>query len=140
MPAPKLTDTEKQVMLFLYRWFRPIRIGDLKTHLKMKHSTLNSIIRRLQEQGLVSWVKYGPVELTDAGKKAVAHFDKHAHVIASFLQVTLEVDNEWAKAQSFAMAQNSSCELINMIISKLGLSECRVCGQSINDHEVPCEI
>ena len=59
-------DLEEKLLDFLYTWIRPIRIGDLRKELEKEkisipHSSINSIIRRLVEDKLVVWEKYGPI-------------------------------------------------------------------------------
>ncbi len=105
---------EKDVMLvvFLFEWGRPIRIGDIKDHLKLPHSTLNSIVKRLQAKGLVEWIEYGPVTLTPQGAKLAAHHLKHHIVIHHYLVNFLGLEDSKAHEESMKVAGHLSCETV----------------------------
>ena len=68
-----IKNKEHKVLDFLFYWGRPIRVGDLVKELKIKHSTLNSVLHRLSDEGMIRWETYGPVSLTENGKEKAAH-------------------------------------------------------------------
>ncbi len=110
------------VLDFLYFWNRPIRAGDLKTRLNFKHSTLNSILKRLEEQKLLVWEKYKEIQLTEKGKESAMHVSNHHFIIERFLKESLICSDEFAHNQALHLAGTFSCELIEEICKKLNIS------------------
>lgn len=127
---------ERKILEFLHGWLRPIRVGDLKTELAKEgidipHSSLNSVIQRLEKEGLLTWEKYGPVALTEKGKKEAAHNQRHFHLFAMFLVQTLDISIEQAKKESYQISGALSCDLIDSINDALNNPEICVCSDSI---------
>ena len=110
-----LLESEKEVLYFLLEWIRPIRIGDLRDRLNKPHSTVNSIIKRLKENGLVTWKRYGTVELTQEGKGVASHFSRHHRLLELFLVDTLELTAKEAHIESEFIAASLTCNLVNKI-------------------------
>ncbi|MCG3217957.1 MAG: metal-dependent transcriptional regulator [Candidatus Heimdallarchaeota archaeon] len=110
-----LPESDKEVLQFLLDWVRPIRIGDLKNTLNKPHSTLNSIIKRLKENNLVTWKRYGTVELTQEGRRTASHFSRHHRILELFLVETLALTAEEAHIESEIIAASLTCNLVNKI-------------------------
>jgi DtxR family Mn-dependent transcriptional regulator len=129
-------DLEKKILSFLYKWLRPIRIGDIRKELEKDgwsapHSTLNSIIKRFVADNFVKWEKYGPVVLTEKGKKVAAHQQRHFHLLVSFLLDSFAITLEEAQKESIALAGVISCNLIELINAKLNNPEKCKCNEVI---------
>ena len=118
-----LNSSENQVLEFLFYWKRAIRPGDLKKELNIKHTTLNSILARLEEKNVITWKKYGPVSLTDAGRKSASHLTSHHLIIEYYLRKTLKIPDEVAHKEALHMANTFSCELIEAICTKYNISQ-----------------
>ena len=115
-------NTDESVLDFLYFWKRPISPGNLAGQLKMKHTTLNSSLKRLQKKDQVNWKKYGTVSLTEVGKNEAAHLSNHHFIIEKFLTETLDLSAKKAHQEALDLAPAMSCTLIEAICNKLGLS------------------
>jgi DtxR family Mn-dependent transcriptional regulator len=129
-------ELEHKILTFLYKWIRPIRIGDLRTELEKEnlsipHSTLNSTIQRMQQAGYVDWEKYGPVSLTEAGMKEVAHEQRHFHLFSMFLTKTLGISHDQAQEESYKIAGVLSCRIIEQISTLLNAPEKCICSEPI---------
>jgi Mn-dependent DtxR family transcriptional regulator len=129
-------DLETAILNFLFEWVRPIRVGELRRQLaerdiEVPHSTLNSVIKRMEEEGLLSWKKYGPVSLTDKGYKSASHTKRHFHLISMFLVKTLDISLQKAKEESYSICGILSCELIENINQKLNEPETCICKKQI---------
>ena len=120
---------EDQVLEFLYFWNRPISTGNLRKHLDMKHSTLNSVILRLVEQKLVIWEKYSLVKLTEEGKDTAAHLSNHHFIIEKFFIEHLDLSEKIAHEEAVILSPHLSCIVIEAICKKLGVSH-----QEVNKH------
>ena len=134
----KLSTTEKHLLWFLYDWIRPIRPGDMKEHLELKHSTLNSQLEVLKKKGLVSWKKYGPASLTQLGRMVASHHVRHTRLLEFFLINTLSIDEEVAHEESITLAPLVSCRLADAINSFLNNPERSPCCGEIPQLEERC--
>jgi len=129
-------DLEVKVLEFLYKWFRPIRIGDLRKELLQEeldipHSSLNSIILRLEKEGFVIWEKYGGVKLTLKGQEKAAHQQRHFHLLVMFLMDTLGLTHDEARKESYRISSLISCNLIAAMNLRLNKPlKCR-CDEAI---------
>ena len=129
-------DLEDEIQDFLYFWHRPIRIGDLRKELRKRkleipHSTLNSIIQRMEGESLVCWEKYGLVQLTELGKHKMTHKKRHYHLLVMFLMKTLNLSHEKAQKESHSLSAIISCDLINQINQVLNFPNTCLCNEEI---------
>ncbi|MHA1719124.1 MAG: metal-dependent transcriptional regulator [Promethearchaeota archaeon] len=115
-------EKENLVLDFLYFWNRPINAGLLRSNLNFKHSTLNSILKRLENQNLLTWEKYREIELTEKGKESAKHVSNHHFIIERFLKKSLDCSEEFAHKEALHLAGAFSCELIEEICKKLEIS------------------
>ncbi len=117
-------DLEEKLLDFLHSWLRPIRIGDLKKelekeHIAIPHSSINSIIKRLVDDKLITWQKYGPISLTQKGQQQAAHKQRHFHLLIMFFMNTLHLSHREAKKESHVIASVISCNMIGQISREL---------------------
>ena len=136
-----LSETDKEVLNFLLEWIRPIRIGDLRSILNKPHSTVNSIVKRLKENELVTWKRYGTVELTQKGRGIASHHNRHHRILELFLVETLALTAKEAHNESELISANLTCNLVNKIgeylINKHGtLPKNCPCGEPIPETEL----
>ena len=117
-----VNEKENLVLDFLYYWNRPITAGRLKSRLKFKHSTLNSILKRLEGQKLLVWEKYKEIKLTEKGRESAMHVSNHHFIIERFLKESLKCSEELAHNEALRLAGAFSCELIEEICKKLNIS------------------
>jgi len=117
-----VNEKENLVLDYLYFHKDPIRAGDLKSFLNLKHSTLNSILKRLEEQKLLVWEKYKEIQLTEKGIESAKHVSNHHFIIERFLSESLNCSNEFAHKEALHLAGTFSCELIEEICKKLNIS------------------
>ena len=111
---------EISVLDFLLYWKRPIRAGELKNKLKIKHSTLNSVLKRLVTQKLIIWEKYGSIELTGYGIEEANHITEHHVIIEKFFLQTLNISESIAHNEALHLAGAFSCEVIEAMSKKIG--------------------
>lgn len=117
-----IKENENLVLDFLFYWHRPIRVGDLKNHLQIKHSTLNSVLNRLEKDHLVEWEKYGPVQLTEKGVQHASHLSNHHFIIEKFFKEILDLSEKKAHDEALHLAGALSCAIIEAMGKKLGIS------------------
>jgi len=131
---------EKMILDFLYRWMRPIRAGDLKKELEIKHTTLNSQLEILEKKKLIEWKRYGTISLTEQGTEYAAHLARHHRLLESFFVETLSMSVNDAHEISSQLTPVVSCKLIIYIIEKLGEKEKCPCGFNIPKTSSECYI
>ena len=113
-----INEKEIAIIDFLFYWGRPIKAGELVKHLQLKHSTLNSALKRLSKKNIIDWEKYGAVQLTEAGKSNAAHITNHHFIIEKFLKDSLNISDDFAHREALKLAGRISCELIDKICEK----------------------
>lgn len=117
-----IKNKEHKVLDFLFYWGRPIRVGDLVKELKIKHSTLNSVLHRLVEEGTIQWETYRLVSLTEQGKEKAAHLSNHHFILEKYLKSTLDLSDIEVHEEALQLAGAISCRLIEAICRKLKIS------------------
>ncbi|MHA1675516.1 MAG: metal-dependent transcriptional regulator [Promethearchaeota archaeon] len=116
-----LKEKENQVLDFLFFNKEPMKAGDIVARMKIPHSTLNSVLKRLDRNKMIKWEKYGSVRLTPAGFKTATHLSTHHFIIEYFLKETLALNDVDAHKQAMHLAGRVDCDLIDAICDKFGL-------------------
>ncbi len=123
---------EYKILLQFSLETKTLRPGDLARRLEIRHSTINSALKRMESRQLLKWNHYGDIELLDKGKDAITHVDVHLHLIATFLIETLQYPPTEAHEESRRLAPHFSCAMIKRICEKYG--QPRICP---SNHAIP---
>ena len=123
-----LGEKDKKVLIFLYEWGRPIRVGDMKKFLNLPHSTLNSICKRLEEKGFLSWDKYGLVSLQDPGRFFAAHALRHHVILENFFVMFLKLPPNQAHEDALNSITCLSCDAIKKMEQLVNRDDSAPCG------------
>jgi Mn-dependent DtxR family transcriptional regulator len=107
---------------FLFYLNRPIIPGDLSNELQIKHSTLNSVLKRLQEEGMINWEKYRNISLTEKGIETGKHLTQYHLILERFLSEVLGMESNVAHSEALDLSPHVSYNLIKSICEKLGIS------------------
>ncbi len=75
---------------------KKVRPKEISEAMGVKMSSVNSAIKKLADMGLVSYEKYGDIELTEEGKRVAELVYKKGEIIADFLSTILGLDIEEA--------------------------------------------
>ena len=78
------------------------RVGEIARALKVKPPSVTQMVRKLGEKGLVSFVRYGKVELTEEGREVAKKIIKRHALLKDFL-VALGLDEDVAEEDACAM-------------------------------------
>jgi len=79
------------------------RVRDIAASVSVHKSTVTAALHTLAEKRLVNYVPYGPITLTESGRR-IAERVKHDHdVIRAFLRDILLVDDEVAEENACRM-------------------------------------
>ncbi|NMA94833.1 MAG: metal-dependent transcriptional regulator [Clostridiales bacterium] len=111
--TPSLQDY-LEAILNLSEDSKKVRITDIATELDVAKSSVHQAVTQLEKAKLVVHERYGPLELTDKGRKeALKVRDKHDILVKFFTQV-LGVD--------YKTADNDAC-LIEHVISQITIEK-----------------
>ncbi len=135
MMLPEMRERDALVLMFLLEWGRPLRVGEIKRHLNMPHSTLNSIIKKLEKRGLVDWEEYSNVSLTEKGKKVSSHLLKHHNILHHYLVKVLGIDDKVAHQDSLKTAGLLSCDTIEALRNANETCNLEICKIALKDHQ-----
>ncbi|MCP4688718.1 MAG: metal-dependent transcriptional regulator [Desulfobacterales bacterium] len=86
-------DTEKKV----------VRVKDIAKRMNVKMPSVSSMLKTLNERGLVSYEKYEYVELTKAGADVGKEMRRRHEVLLKFLTEILKLDFETANEEACKM-------------------------------------
>ncbi|HME54417.1 MAG TPA: iron dependent repressor, metal binding and dimerization domain protein [Candidatus Lokiarchaeia archaeon] len=121
MPEVEPNSLEYRILMhFLREHETAIMPGNLAKQFDIRHSTINSALKRMEERRLIRWNHYGSIELLEDGLNALKHEEVHHHLIEVFLVDTLALTPEEAHEESFRLAPHFSCMMIQRICNKYG--------------------
>ena len=127
----ELSIQQNKVLEFIYRWIRPIRAGDLSKEMNIKHTTMNSQLKSLEEKELIEWDRYGPIKLTTKGLNTAKHLNRHHGILENFMIEILGMDKNDAQVETLSLAPIVSCNFVNSIGKKFELPTICACGSEI---------
>lgn len=119
-----LSDSEKLVLLVLYDWEKPIRLGDLYNILKgdfgfsRSRQTLHSLIRKLRKKYFLYWEPHKLVKLTDQGKERAVHITWHMHLLEDYFAETLDLSEESIRKEAIRLTPIISCDFTKTLVRK----------------------
>lgn len=132
-----MLDIDYQILKIIYRNNGKVRIKQIQEEFKIKKdselplSTINSCIERLERKGLVNWIRYSPLKLTEKGENLAKELIRHARLLETLLYNELELSAKEAHIESEKFNLLFSCNTINKICEKYKHpSECP-CGDTI---------
>lgn len=96
-----------------------VRITDIANKLDIAKSSVNQTISKLKDMGLVRQEVYGPVELTDKGRKYANTILQRHIKLKQFLIKTLGVDPEIAEKDACLMEHAVSSQTMDRLTSFL---------------------
>ena len=123
------------LLAFIKTGERGLRPGEIATSLGIKHSTVNSAVKRMEARGLVTWQPYGDVELQERGREQASHLKLHVHLIEVFLVNALGLSTGDAHDEAHRLAPHFSCKIIESICNRYGQPSTCPCDEPI--FEVP---
>jgi DtxR family Mn-dependent transcriptional regulator len=116
--TPEPASLDYQILVQFLSGKTSIRPGTLAEKLDIRHSTINSALKRMVSDGFITWQLYGDIELTEKGRDALKHVEVHHHLIEVFLVDSLGMTAEEAREESMRLAPYFSCLIIKKICDK----------------------
>jgi DtxR family Mn-dependent transcriptional regulator len=98
----------------------PALNGEVAERLGVAPGTATSMLKRLNELGLVEHVPYKGVTLTPAGEKVALEVIRHHRLIEAYLSEALGMPAELVHAEAEVLEHHISEELEELMAAKLG--------------------
>ena len=104
-----------------------VRVTDISKKLGCSKPSVNRAINCLKDEGLVSYVAYGDIDITDRGIQVAKSVIKRFDILKLFLTEILEVDEATAEKEATSMkhavSEETVSKLENYIIKIMGLED-----------------
>jgi DtxR family Mn-dependent transcriptional regulator len=97
----------------------PVRVTDIAVRLDLAKASVTQAVTVLREQGLVEQERYGPVALTEKGRRYALTVSHRHTVLSSFLVEVLGLDRETAEKDACRMEHAVSGETIDRLVAFL---------------------
>ena len=98
----------------------PVTNGELAERLGVTPATATSMLKRLDDLGLVDYLPYKGVTLTPAGEKVALEVIRHHRLIEAYLSEALGMPEDRVHAEAEVLEHYISEELELLIAAKLG--------------------
>ena len=98
----------------------PVLNGEVAERLGVAPGTATSMLKRLDEMGLLELVPYKGVTLTPAGEKVALEVIRHHRLIEAYLSEALGMPDDMVHAEAEVLEHHISEELEQLIAAKLG--------------------
>lgn len=104
-----------EAILELETYKQPVRITDIAIKLNIAKASVNQTIAKFKGMGLVSQQAYGPVELTDTGRKTAENICQRHKKLKQFLAEVLGVQDEIAEKDACMMEHAVSTQTMERL-------------------------
>lgn len=99
-----------EAILNLSRSGEPVRVTDIAANLNLAKASVTQALGILKERGLVTHHRYGPVSLTEKGKRYALTVHRRHEALLDFLVNVLQVDPKIAEQDACRMEHAVSSE------------------------------
>lgn len=108
-----------------------VRVKDIAKRMDVKMPTVTSMLKSLSERGLVNYVKYEYVELTEDGADVGREMQRRHRVLRKFLTDILKIDFETADREACKMEHTLSSDTLDSFIDFMEfVRKCPRAGES----------
>ncbi len=118
---------------------RPIPIPEIAQELEVKPVSVNQMVKKLAEEGLVKYLPYKGVELTPEGRKISTRILRHRRLWEVFLVKSLKMDLEEADELACQFEHSTTSDLANRLANFLDNPSVCFHGLPIYSSEEPVD-
>ncbi len=115
-----IEDYAKAIYSLSSRRVGPVANGELAERLGVAPATATSMLKRLDDLGLVEYLPYKGVTLTPAGEKVALEVIRHHRLIEAYLSEALGMPDDRVHDEAEVLEHYISEELELLIAAKLG--------------------
>jgi DtxR family Mn-dependent transcriptional regulator len=119
-PTEAIEDYAKAIYALSREREGPVLNGELAARLGVAPATATSMLKRLDELGLVDYQPYRGVTLTAAGERVALETIRHHRLIEAYLSQALGMSDDMVHAEAEVLEHHISEELERLIAEKLG--------------------
>jgi DtxR family Mn-dependent transcriptional regulator len=113
-------DYAKAIYALQVRGAGPVATNDLAERVGVTAGSASAMLRRLDEQGLITHVPYRGVELTDRGRRLALEVIRRHRLLEAYLAQALDMPWDRVHAEAEILEHVLSRELEALIAAKLG--------------------
>lgn len=134
-----MNDIDYKVLKILYKNGGKAKVKHIQNELtnhgyqEIRYSTIDSCIERLNNNNLVIWEKYKPIELTAEGEEYAKEIIRHSQLLEVLLYEELDITSQQAHEESEKFNLLFSCDTINKICEKYNHPDECPCGEKIHN-------
>ena len=124
--ADSLTGPVEDYLKAIYelgRGIDAVATNDIAQRLVVAPASVSGMVRRLAEQGLLSYERYRGVKLTDKGRRAALRTLRRHRVIESYLSIALKYPWDRVHAEAERLEHAASEELVDRMAAAIGEPE-----------------
>jgi DtxR family transcriptional regulator, Mn-dependent transcriptional regulator len=133
-PEKPLTSTMEDYLEAIYdldKDKKVIRVRDIAKRLDVKMPTVTSMLKTLNDRGLVNYEKYEYVELTDSGAGVGREMHRRHEVLFRFLTDILKIDHKTADGEACKMEHSLSASTLESLTDFMQfIQDCPRAGDS----------
>lgn len=112
-----------------------VRVKDIARRMDVKMPTVSSMLKTLNDRGLVHYEKYEYIELTKSGTRVGKEMRRRHEVLNQFLTEILKVDTKVADEEACKMEHALSAETLDRLMDFMEFIQvCPRAGESWFDH------
>ena len=108
-----------EAILNLSRQTGPVRVTDIALKLNIAKASVAQALSLLKDQGLIRQERYGPVELTEKGRRCALVVQSRHKILLGFLVEVLGVDRKTAEKDACLMEHAVSTETVEKLVDFL---------------------
>jgi len=114
-----------EAVLLLARQHRVVRVRDIAGRVGVRMPSVNTALKRLAEQGLVTHEPYEFVDLTEAGRAAAEGIHRRHETLRRFLTDVLSIPDEIAQEDACKMEHGMHPQTVTQLRRFLAFLEAR---------------
>jgi DtxR family Mn-dependent transcriptional regulator len=119
-PTEAIEDYAKAIYTLSCEREGPVLNGEVAARLGVTPATATSMLKRLDELGLVEYLPYRGVTLTTAGERVALEVIRHHRLIEAYLSEALGMPDDKVHAEAEVLEHHISEDLERLIAAKLG--------------------
>jgi len=119
-PSEAIEDYAKAIYALSQDRPGPVLNGEVAERLGVAPATATSMLKKLDGLGLVEYLPYRGVTLTDAGEKVALEVIRHHRLLEAYLSEALGMPADMVHAEAEVLEHHISEQLEELIAAKLG--------------------
>ncbi|MBN1277026.1 MAG: metal-dependent transcriptional regulator [Deltaproteobacteria bacterium] len=134
-PLTAVMEDYLEIIFTLSREKRIVRVRDIAKRLGVKMPTVTSMLKVLNDRGLIAYEKYEFLDLTDKGLSIGREINRRHRVLRNFLTDILKINIERSDEEACKMEHGISHFTLDRLVKFLEfIQDCSLSGSSLIDN------